>query len=106
MLQPSFLIQVFLITFGVIYAFSTLLMVGYNHLKNSFSAANMKLMVKDYLLYFFTLKPLQTRKLNPKGYDYKLYMRFQRRYILYYFALWILLFIILFLAAKIYLKAF
>jgi len=106
MFNPSFLIQIFLIAFGVIYAFSTLLMVGYDHLKNSISGATLKLMMKDYVRYFFSLKPLQTRKLNPKGYDYKIYVRFQRRYVLYYFALWLLLFIILFLAAKIYLNAF
>jgi hypothetical protein len=95
-----------LATFFMIYFMSTLLMTGYLHIKNKFSSAVFKQMLRDFLKIFFSFQAITQRRLDPKGYDYKLYVRFQRRYILYYFSLWILLFAILFLAAKKYLNAF
>jgi hypothetical protein len=92
--------------FLLIYLMSTLLMVGYDHIKYKNSRQKATMMLNDYLNKAFRLKPLLQRQLEPKGYDYKLYSRFQKRYVKYYFALWILLFSILFLSAKIYLNAF
>jgi hypothetical protein len=106
MLQPNNILLLASIMFLVIYFMSTLLMTGYLHIKNKFSGAVFKEMTKDFLKYFFTLQAVTRRRLDPKGYDYKIYVRFQKRYILYYFALWILLFMILFLSARRYLGAF
>ena len=92
--------------FLIIYFMSTLLITGYIHIKNKFSSAVFKQMMKDFFKSFFTLQAITHRRLDPKGYDYKIYVRFQRRYVFYYFALWVLLFVILFLAAKKYLNAF
>ena len=64
------------------------------------------MMVTDYFKKALRLQPLLQRQLEPKGYDYKLYTRFQKRFTKYYIALWFLLFVILFLSAKVYLDAF
>jgi hypothetical protein len=106
MLNNSFLLNVALAMFGVIYFLSTLLMTGYLYIKTKITSDIFKQMIKDFFRIFFTLQAVTQRRLDPKGYDYKIYVRFQKRYIIYYFALWILLFFILFLAAKKYLNAF
>lgn len=92
--------------FLLIYLFSTLLMVGYDHMKYKDSREKTGMMINDFFRKAIRLRPLLQRQLEPKGYDYKLYSRFQKRFSKYYFALWILLFAILFLAAKVYLNAF
>lgn len=92
--------------FLLIYLLSTLLMVGYDHIKYKDSREKAGMMFSDYFRKALRLRPLLQRQLEPKGYDYKLYSRFQRRFTKYYFALWVLLFAILFLAAKVYLNAF
>jgi hypothetical protein len=92
--------------FLLIYMLSTLLMVGYDHMKYKDSREKAGMMVSDYFRKAFRLRPLLQRQLEPKGYDYKLYSRFQKRFTKYYIALWILLFAILFLSAKVYLNAF
>jgi len=106
MLNPSFLLNVAIALFGLLYFMSTLLMTGYLYIKTKFSGAVFKEMAIDFCKNFLTLQAVTQRRLNPSGYDYKVYVRFQKRYTLYYFGLWILLFIILFLAAKKYLNAF
>jgi len=106
MLNPSFLLNVALALFSLLYFMSTLLMTGYLFIKTKFSSSVFKQMVFNFCRNFFTLQAVTQRRLNPSGYDYKIYIRFQKRYTLYYFGLWTLLFIILFLAAKKYLNAF
>lgn len=64
------------------------------------------MMVSDFISKALRLQPLLQQKLEPKGYDFKLYQRFQRKFNFYYAILWISLFGILFLVARIYLNAF
>lgn len=90
--------------FLLIYILKALLLVGYNHYK--YKTKNAGAMLSELLTIMFTLKPLAQKRLEPKGYDYKLYERFQKKNIIYYTVLWIFLFLILFLVAKIYLELF
>jgi hypothetical protein len=87
MLNNTFLLNVALAMFGVIYFLSTLLMTGYLYIKTKITSDVLKQMIKDFFRIFFTLQAVTQRRLDPK-------------------ALWVLLFFILFLAAKKYLNAF
>ncbi len=91
--------------FLLIYFFRALLMVGYDHIKYKNKAQKAGKMSKELLLKILGLQPLLQRKLEPKGHDYKVYERFQKKFSLYYIALWLCLFGILFLYAHIYLGA-
>jgi hypothetical protein len=102
----EFLLYGCLALFLLVYLLSTLLMVGYDHIKYKNSREKAGMMVNDYFKKALRLQPLLQRQLEPKGYDYKLYTRFQKRFTKYYIALWVLLFVILFLSAKVYLQAF
>lgn len=81
-------------------------MVGYDHLKYKSKKENAALFFKDLLLVMISLKPITQRLLVPKGYDFKLHRRFQTKFTLYYVVIWISLFLILFLTAKLYLNIF
>jgi len=95
-----------IILFFGLYIMRTLLITGYDNLKYLNGKVPLKNFFKDFIKYFFSSTPLIQKRLEPRGYDHKMYIRFQKRFGLYYFALWILLFSILFFAAKIYLNAF
>lgn len=92
--------------FLLIYTLRTVLMVGYDHIKFKNKKEYAGQMLKDFLVKFTSFKPLFQRKLEPKGYDYKLYNRFQSKFVLYYAVLWTALFLILFFTAKIFLGLF
>ena len=94
------------ILFLFVYFLRALLITGYVHLKFRKNFQTFRLMTKYFLIQFFTLTPILKKKLEPKGYDFKVYKRFQQKFMIYYFILWILLFFILYLIAKIYLQAF
>jgi hypothetical protein len=94
------------IIFFFVYFLRTLLITGYTHLKFRKNIETFQMMTRYFLIQFFTLTPILRKKLEPKGYDFKIYRRFQQKFMVYYFVLWILLFSILFLIAKIYLHAF
>lgn len=100
MMQGLFYAIVFL--FLLLYVMRGLLMVGYDNLKYKNNFKKSGTIAKGLILKLFTLKPLLQKKLTPKGVDYKVYQRFQRKSTIYYAGLWICLFMILFLAANIY----
>lgn len=81
-------------------------MVGYDHLKFKSKRENAGLFFKDLFGVMISLKPVTQRLLTPKGYDFKLHRRFQNKFTLYYVVIWISLFLILFLTAKLYLNIF
>jgi hypothetical protein len=95
-----------LILFVVIYFLRSLLIIGYNNLKFKSGEISFKALFLQLVKTLFSKLPLTQKLLEPRGYDYKVYVRFQKRFVIYYFALWILLFSILFFAANIYLRAF
>jgi hypothetical protein len=92
--------------FLFIYLLKALLMLGYEYFKYRNKTGMSGQMAGDLLTYLITLKPLLQKRLEPKGYDFKMYKRYQTKNSLYYAALWASLFLILFLSAKIYLGAF
>jgi hypothetical protein len=96
--------QIFL--FFVIYLLRCLLITGYNNLKFKTGDVSFQNLFSQFIKIVFSRLPLTQKLLEPRGYDYKVYNRFQKRFVLYYFALWILLFFILFFAANKYLLAF
>jgi hypothetical protein len=95
-----------ILLFVVIYFLRALLITGYNNLKYKTGEVPFKIIFNQFIKTFFSTSPLTQKLLEPRGYDYKVYVRFQKRFVMYYFALWILLFAILFFAANIYLRAF
>ena len=95
-----------IVVFLILYFLRTLLITGYNHLKFKKDVRTLKLMTIDFIKVSLSLAPLMKRKLDPKGYDFKIYQRFQKKFIVYYYMMWFILFCILFLSAKIYLNAF
>lgn len=104
MTQGLFYAIVFL--FLLLYVMRGLLMVGYDNLKYKNNLKKSGTIVKGLIMKLLTLKPLLQNKLTPKGVDYKVYERFQEKSKIYYTGIWICLFFILFLSAKIYLNAF
>lgn len=92
--------------FLLLYFLRGLLMVGYENLSYKNNLKKGGTIAKGLLQNLFTLKPLLQRKLTPKGVDYKVYARFEQKSAFYYRFLWISLFLLLFLMAKIYLNAF
>jgi hypothetical protein len=81
-----------------------LLMVGYEFYKSK--NRNTKLMTGRLASKMLTLKPILQRHLQPKGIDFKAYERYRLKSNLYFAFLWVVLFLILILASKIYLNAF
>jgi len=92
--------------FLIIYFLRGILMVGYDYLKYRSKSEHATKMIGELFLKLISLKPLLQRKLEPKGYDFKLYQRFQNKFAVYYTALWLMLFLVLVLSAKVYLNAF
>jgi len=95
-----------ILLFVVIYFLRALLITGYNNLKFKTGEVSFKALFNQFLQTVFSKLPLTQKLLEPRGYDYKIYVRFQKRFVIYYFVLWLLLFSILFFAANIYLRAF
>jgi hypothetical protein len=89
--------------FLLLYFFRGLLMVGYDNLKYKNNFKKSGTIAKGLLQNLLTLKPLLQNKLTPKGVDYKVYERFQRKSTIYYAGLWVCLFILLFLGVTLYL---
>jgi len=96
------LILVFLMT----YLLRSILMVGYEYLKYKSKREQAGELLSDLVKIIIGLKPIFQRKLEPKGYDFKVQQRFQKKFTIYYIIIWVSLFLILFLVAKIYLDAF
>lgn len=92
--------------FLLIYVLKAVLMLGYEYFKYRNKSELAGEMFKELLKNMFSLKPLLEKRLEPKGYDFKMYKNYQRKNGIYYNLLWISLFSILFLSAKIYLGAF
>jgi hypothetical protein len=90
--------------FAVVYVLKALLLVGYNHFK--YKSKSTDLIITELLTIMITLKPIAQKRLEPKGYDFKVYKRYQAKNGLYYAILWVCLFLILFLSAKIHLGMF
>lgn len=90
--------------FAVAYVLKALLLVGYNHFKYKIKSTD--LIITELLTNMITLKPITQKRLEPKGYDFKVYKRYQQKNGLYYAILWVCLFLILFLTAKIYFGMF
>lgn len=104
MTQGFFYAIVFL--FFLLYVMRGLLMVGYDNLKYKNNLKKSGTIAKGLIMKLLTLKPLLQNKLTPKGVDYKVYERFQKKSALYYVVLWVCLFMMLFLGARIYMNAF
>ena len=102
----QYLLYGMLACFVATYLLRNLLLVGYNHLKYKAGKEKSRLLLRDFIRKALQLRPLTQIKLEPKGYDFKIYQRFQRKFGFYYAVLWFCLFGILFLVARIYLNAF
>ncbi len=100
------LLYAIVLFFLLLYFLRGLLMVGYDNWKYKNNLKKSGAIAKGLLQNLLTLKPLLQKSLSSKGIDYKVYARFQRKSTLYYFALWLCLFAILFLTAKLYLNLF
>ncbi len=94
------------LVFILLYVLRGILMVGYDNLKFKNNLKKSGTIAKGLLRNLLTLKPLLQNKLIPKGVDYKVYERFQKKSAIYYLVLWVCLFMILFLGARIYMNAF
>lgn len=92
--------------FIVVFMLRALLMAGYENINQKHERRKTSSIFKGWLNQMLLLKPIGQPKLKPRSIDHKVHMRFQRKSTLYYYALWICLFVILFLIAKIYLGAF
>jgi hypothetical protein len=92
--------------FLIIYLLRAILFVGYDNFKYSGNIDLTGKLIPDLLKKILSLKPILQRKLQAKGYDYKVYQRFQIKSEVYYFLLWTSMFVILFLFARLYLGLF
>ncbi len=103
----TLLLYGFTFLFAFIYLLRSLLMAGYERLNAKNEKRNpeksfMQLLIKIMI----TLQPLRTVKLRARSIDQKRHLVFQQKATWYYYMLWVTLFAILFLAAKVYLNAF
>ncbi|MBX9783772.1 MAG: hypothetical protein K2X48_10820 [Chitinophagaceae bacterium] len=96
----------FIALFCFLYLLRSLLMVGYDFYKYHDKAGYGSKMLTTFFKKIIQLKPILQKRLEPKGYDYKMYKRFNTKAEIYYFGLWVSLFAILFLTAKVYLNLF
>ena len=97
------MIALFLLT----YLLRSILMAGYERLNIKHEKGKYgKSLAQILLETMITLKPLLEPKLRARSIDQKRHLIFQKKATVYYFALWLSLFAILFLAAKIHLEAF
>jgi len=92
--------------FLFIYFLRALLFAGYESLQHRTNLKKTGILAKLVLNKMLTLKPIFQIKLPAKGIDHKVHQRFQSKAWMYYWLLWLTLFAILFLAARIYLNAF
>ena len=93
--------------FVLIYLLRSLLMAGYERLNAKNEKGQHGSSLGELLLnIIITLKPLRQSKLRARSIDQKRHLVFQQKATVYYYMLWITLFVILFLAAKVYLNAF
>jgi hypothetical protein len=90
----------------VLYVMRALLMAGYDNLNLKHIQRNNNMLMRRWIGKMLQLKPITQMKLNPRSIDHKIHIRFQKKATLYYYGIWICMFAILFLAAKIYLDAF
>lgn len=104
--MAEYLLIALILVFLMTYLLRSILMVGYEHLKYKSKREKAGEMLKDLVKVMIGFKPLYQRKLIPKGYDFKVQQRFQKKFDSYYIIIWVSLFLILFLTAKIYLDAF
>jgi hypothetical protein len=92
--------------FVLIFMLRALLMAGYENVNLKHERRKGSSVLKGWINQMLLLKPLTQPKLKPRSIDHKVHMRFQRKSTFYYYALWACLFLILFLIAKVYLRAF
>lgn len=93
--------------FLMLYVLRALLMTGYDQLNISSSEERKRFsFFKCWMLKLLLLKPLSQSKLTPRSIDHKVHIRFQQKAGFYYYSLWACMFVILLLAAKIYLGLF
>lgn len=103
--MKEYLFYVLILFFLLIYLLRAFLIVGYEHIKYRGKADYSGIIAKDLLRKLISFKPLTQSKLEPKGYDYKVYVRYQKKFHRYYIVIWITLFSILMLFAILYLGA-
>ena len=92
--------------FLLLYVMRALLMAGYDNQNVKHQQRTGGSIVKNWFSKMLLLTPILQSKLNPRSIDHKVHMRFQRKASIYYYGLWACLFVILLLAAKIYLGLF
>jgi hypothetical protein len=92
--------------FVVVFILRALLMAGYENMNQKHERRKTSSIFKGLLNQILLMKPIGQPKLRPRSIDHKVHMRFQRKSTIYYYALWICMFIILYLVAKIYMGAF
>lgn len=95
-----------LFLFALLYALRALLMAGYDNQNLKYAQRSGNSIVKGWVQKMLQLKPITQQQLKPHSIDAKVHIRFQRKSTFYYYSLWICMFMILFLGAKIYLDAF
>lgn len=106
MLMQEYLLFGLIGIFLLAYLLRSVLMTGYDHFKFRSKKEQAGNLASDLIKKIFSLKPIFQRKLPPKGYDIKVHQRYQQKSTIYYIIIWTTLFLILFLASKIYLDAF
>ncbi len=92
--------------FTMVYLLRALLMTGYERLNVKSEKGKEFPFISRLLSIIILVKPLLQPKLRATSIDHKRHLVFQQKESVYYYLLWAVLFIILFLAAKIYLGAF
>lgn len=92
--------------FTMVYLLRALLMTGYERLNVKSEKGKEFPFISRLLSIIILVKPLLQPKLRATSIDHKRHLVFQQKASVYYYLLWAVLFIILFLAAKIYLGAF
>ncbi len=96
----------FIAFFLLLYTLRALLMAGYDNLNIKNEHRKGSSILKGWTKKMLFLTPILTPKLTPRSIDHKVHMRFQQKSTIYYYGLWACLFVILLLAAKIYLGLF
>lgn len=93
--------------FVFVYLLRSILMAGYERLNTKTERGQKRNSLLQLILSIMvTLKPLRESKLRARSIDQKKHALFQFKATIYYYMLWLTLFAILFLLAKIYLDAF
>lgn len=90
----------------LLYVMRALLMAGYDNLNLKHVQRNNNSLIRGWMQKMLQLKPITQMKLNPRSIDHKIHIRFQKKATIYYYGIWVCLFAILLLVAKIYLGAF